>query len=152
MHLFPVGLFSSLESRTKTYLSDRMHKWLQTAQVSGLRRFLLLLLYSEQRMVLESPAGAATLTPVQSHSTRPGPDLELKDPGIPSQSTPAANTLPTVPARSRELCISWSSPDNQLCGQGRSEDKTNHRGKDRRRTSSQCMLRFGHFREDVQGI
>lgn len=55
---------------------------------------------------------------------------------------------------SRKLCIPRSSPDNQLCGQGRLEDETNqtnHSVKDRMRTSSQCTLRFGHFREDVQG-
>lgn len=64
----------------------------------------MLLLYSEQTMVLfttHSPAGAATFIPVQSHSTRPGPDLELNDPGILFQSTPAVNTILIVPARSK---------------------------------------------------
>lgn len=121
----------------------------QCAHVSRLRRLLLLLLYSEQRMVLLTHRAQLEQHP---HSSTVTQHLELKDPGILSQSTPAVNTIPIVPARSRELSIPWSSPDNQLCGQGRSEDKTNHRGKDRRRASSQCMLRFGHFREDVQGI
>lgn len=69
---------------------------------------MLLLLYSEQRMwqrkvlfTTHSLAGAATLTPVQSQSTRPGPDLELNDPGILSQSTSAINTIPRVPDRSK---------------------------------------------------
>lgn len=67
-----------------------------------------MLLYSEQRMwqrkvllTTHSPVGVAALTPVQSHSTRPGPDSEINDPGILSESTPAINTIPMVPDRSK---------------------------------------------------